>query len=133
MTMTKSESRIIFEERVKYLVSTDYLKLKEEDKINKILIKICLDPFEYNLINEWCKWNTDKLSSKRNIENQISKIITKLKPVVFTNANNPFIKEKNTKKNKSVCFADKVIELFLKEDIILIPKAEYIKFLELTI
>lgn len=52
MARIKSESRKVFEDRVKYLVSTDYLNLKEGDKINKILIKIWLDPSEYDLVNE---------------------------------------------------------------------------------
>lgn len=67
MARIKSESRKVFEDRVKYLVSTDYLNLKEGDKINKILIKIWLDPSEYDLVNEWakCKWNIDKLSKKK--------------------------------------------------------------------
>ena len=69
--------------------------------------------------------------TKRNTENQVSKVITKLKPVVFTNENNPFIKEKNIKVNKNICFADKVIDVFLKEDIVLISKDEYVKILEL--
>lgn len=66
MAREKSEQRKIFEERVKYLVSTDYLELKEDDKINKILIKIILSYEEYCLLNAWykCNWNISKLSKK---------------------------------------------------------------------
>lgn len=81
---------------------------------------------ELNVNGTLISFQKKRFLTKRNTENQVSKVITKLKPVVFTNENNPFIKV-----NKNICFADKVIDVFLKEDIVLISKDEYVKLLEL--
>lgn len=131
----KSSTRELFIKRTKYLISTNYRELNDEDRIHSILMKITLEPQEYQLLKLWCvsKWSIDKTSklmaqSKREVENQISKIITKLKPLVWNYKNTPFIKDEDREKqiNKNIWIGDVVIEKFLNTDLVIMSVNEYL-------
>ncbi|NFO48596.1 hypothetical protein FDB40_17220 [Clostridium botulinum] len=131
----KNSARELYIKRVKYLMGTDYKELSQSDRINRILIKIILDSQEYQLLKLWyiSKWSIVKTSdlmtqSKCETEKQISKIITKLKPVVWDHNNNPFIKDEDREKfiNKNTWIGDLVMEKFLDTDLVMISVDEYL-------
>lgn len=101
----KSKSRKEFEDRIKYLMSTNYINLNEDDKIHKIIIRLILRREEYDLLKIWNKYkgsigHTVRATGicKTTTESTISKIITKLKPFVWNFKNNPYIEEKERQK-----------------------------------
>lgn len=132
--MKKSRSkREMFINRTKYLISTNYRELNEDDRIHSLLIKIVLEPEEYSLLKLWheSKWSINETSelmgeSKRAIEGKISKIITKLKPLVWNFKNNPFIKDEDREKliNKKIWLGDSIMKRFLDMDIIIMSAKE---------
>lgn len=133
--MKTSNKRELYIKRIKYLLSTNYKDLGEDDRVNRILIKIILDMNEYQLLELWHmnKWSTEKVSklmgiqSKRELENNLSKIITKLKPIVWNFKNNPFITDEDRKKLINTNWiGDLIIEKFLGQDLVIMPIDEYL-------
>jgi len=122
----KSETRKTFEDRVKFLMSTNYINLNEEDKIHKIIIRLVLKREEYDLLKIWNKYKgsiaqTVRVTGvcKTTTESNISKIITKLKPFVWNFKNNPSIDEKERQKfiDNHKWVGDVFVEQFLDADI----------------
>lgn len=135
-----SSKKDICIERVKYLMTYKYKDILEDDKINRILIKIVLDQIEYSLLENWHlkKWDIKKTAestrkTKKECEEDINKIIDKLVPILWNYKNNPFVNDMSRKSliSKQVWIGDKIIEEFLGIDLMIIPVDEYIDtFLE---
>lgn len=134
MNKTKSKKDICIE-RIKYLMICRYSDILEDDKINKILIKIVLDELQYNLLLIWTseKWNIKKTAdilckTQKECEEDINKIIDNLIPILWSYKNNPFINdmERRTLIRKKEWIGDTIIERFLNADMMMIPVSEYI-------
>lgn len=135
MNKAKNSARDLCIKRVKYLIGTDYKELSQNDRINRILIKITLDHQEYKLLKLWyiSKWSIDRTSdlmtqNKCETEKQIFKIITKLKPFVWDYKENPLIKQEDRERfiNKNTWIGDLVMENFLDTDIVMMSVDEYL-------
>lgn len=134
--MKKSSSKKdICIERIKYLMTYKYSDILEDDKINKILIKIMLDQVEYNLLVNWRfnKWDIKKTAeilchTKKECEEEINKVIDKLIPILWSYKNNPFITDIDRKicMSKNKWIGDQIIDGFLETDLMIIPVEEYI-------
>lgn len=123
----------IYMERIKYLLSCDYYKLKYEDKMHRILIRIALTPIENNILKNWCisKWDINKTSkligrSVEDTKEAISEITTSLESIVWDNRSNPLIINKSSDSNDK-WIGDSIINSFLNDDLIIISASEYIE------
>lgn len=130
----KSNTRELYIERIKYLLGTSFKDLNLEDRMNLIAMKLVLDPMEYYLLKRLSmnNWIIEELSKEfvqtnTQMKAEISKIITKVKPVAWNYNNSPFKKDDDKKiTEKYINLSDMVIESFLNSDSVTMSVKEFI-------
>lgn len=110
MTRVKSEFRIKVEERIKYLLENEFETLKDDEQLSKLLMKLVLSYEELEILKGW--FLNKNIDIK---EREVSKIITKLKPIVYDDRNI----EKMLKSNNKMTIRTSILKEIYERDILI--------------
>lgn len=115
MGRVRGEFRIKTEERIKFLLENGFENLKDDDKFSKLFLKLSLSEEELDSLKDWFFNRKTKLKEK-----DVSKIITKLKIIVWNDRSRNEILGKEIDKRKlkgKMTFQEHILNTIFESEI----------------